>query len=134
MTGDLPGARRMVRSPAAPISVMSTGPCLPEVPAHAVYDFYAASDLLVFPSLGDNWGLVVSEAFACGLPALCSSLSGCSDDLLRPEENGWTFDPTDPRAFDAALREALNDQYNKYVVRVSNRVLNLLEGTHNKVK
>ncbi|MHC4805568.1 MAG: sulfatase-like hydrolase/transferase [Planctomycetota bacterium] len=34
----------------------------------------------------------------------------------------------------AALRKALDDQYNKYVVRVANRALNQLEGTNNKVK
>ena len=33
-----------------------------------------------------------------------------------------------------ALREALKDQYNKYVVRVANRALNQLEGTNNKAR
>ena len=86
--------------------------CIPEVAPADVYDFYAASDLLVFPSLGDNWGLVVNEAFACELPVLCSRLAGCCDDLVRSGENrsgenGWTFDPTHRREFASVLKEAL---------------------------
>ncbi|HXV37003.1 MAG TPA: glycosyltransferase family 4 protein, partial [Myxococcota bacterium] len=68
---------------------------------------YAASRLLVFASLGEPWGLVVNEAFACARPVLCSSLAGCADDLMRPGENGWIVDPTLPCELAASLREAL---------------------------
>jgi glycosyltransferase involved in cell wall biosynthesis len=80
------------------------------VPAVAPDDlvrFYAASELLVFPSLGDPWGLVVNEAFACARPVLCSRLAGCADDLVRPDENGWLMDPTDSDAFARVIEEAL---------------------------
>jgi glycosyltransferase involved in cell wall biosynthesis len=39
---------------------------------------------------------------------LCSRHAGCADDLLRPGENGWLFDPTEPGEFVSALREALS--------------------------
>ena len=80
------------------------------VPAVAPDDLvriYAASELLVFPSLGDPWGLVVNEAFACARPVLCSRLAGCADDLVRPNENGWLVDPTDSDAFARVIEEAL---------------------------
>jgi glycosyltransferase involved in cell wall biosynthesis len=77
------------------------------VPAASVVDFYAAADLLVFPSLGDPWGLVVNEALTCGLPVVCSRLAGCADDLVRSGDNGWIFDPTDQGASVAVLAEAL---------------------------
>jgi len=80
---------------------------VPALPSRELVGFYAAADLLVFPSLGDPWGLVVNEAFACGRPALCSRLAGCADDLIRPGENGWLFDPTDGDAFARTLEEAL---------------------------
>ena len=79
----------------------------PAVPANAVGDFYALADLLVFASLGDTWGLVVNEAFACGVPALCSIHAGCADDLIRPGENGWRVDPVDARELEQALARAL---------------------------
>jgi glycosyltransferase involved in cell wall biosynthesis len=80
---------------------------LPALSLEALARCYLASDLLVFPSLGDTWGLVANEAMACGLPVLCSRLAGCADDLVREGENGWLCDPTDPRAFAAALARAL---------------------------
>jgi glycosyltransferase involved in cell wall biosynthesis len=79
----------------------------PAVKPSAMAGFYAAAELLVFPSLGDPWGLVVNEAFACGRPVVCSRLAGCADDMLEPGENGWTFDPTDEAEFAGVLHEAL---------------------------
>ena len=64
--------------------------------------------VLVFASLGDTWGLVVNEALACGVPALCSIHAGCADDLIRPGVNGWTVDPVDGRALTRALERALS--------------------------
>jgi len=82
---------------------------VPEIASLELVDYYAASRLLIFASLADTWGLVVNEAFACGLPVLCSRYAGCADDLLRPGENGWLFDPMEPGEFVAALRTALCD-------------------------
>jgi glycosyltransferase involved in cell wall biosynthesis len=81
---------------------------VPEVERLELVDYYAAARLLVFASLADPWGLVVNEAFACGLPVLCSRHAGCADDLLRPGENGWLFDPTEPAEFVSALEQALS--------------------------
>jgi glycosyltransferase involved in cell wall biosynthesis len=78
------------------------------VSSEQIIDYYAAADLLVFASLGDTWGLVVNEAFACGVPVLCSKFAGCADDMVRHGENGFVFDPSDPRAFTLALRTALD--------------------------
>jgi glycosyltransferase involved in cell wall biosynthesis len=80
---------------------------VPEIPPRELVDYYAAARVLIFASLADTWGLVVNEAFACGLPVLCSRYAGCADDLLRPGENGWLFDPAEPAALVSALREAL---------------------------
>ena len=44
---------------------------------------YAASDLLVLPSDGnETWGLVVNEALACGRPVLVSDAVGSTPDLV----------------------------------------------------
>jgi glycosyltransferase involved in cell wall biosynthesis len=68
---------------------------------------YAASDLLVFPSLGDVWGFAVNEAMACGLPVVCSSRAGCAADLVAPGETGWLADPANPGAFAECLAQAM---------------------------
>lgn len=60
--------------------------------------YYRCADVFVIPTLEDNWSLVVPEAMACGLPILCSKYNGCWPELVKPE-NGWVFDPLDPRDF-----------------------------------
>ncbi|MEM7477910.1 MAG: glycosyltransferase family 4 protein [Planctomycetota bacterium] len=53
----------------------------------------ANSGILVFPTLADEWGLVVNEALAAGLPVLGSIYSQAVDELIEPGINGWVFDP-----------------------------------------
>jgi glycosyltransferase involved in cell wall biosynthesis len=63
--------------------------------------------ILVFPTLSDEWGLVVVEAMAAGLPVLGSLYGQAVEELVRNGENGWTFRPDHAdeldRAFDSAL-------------------------------
>jgi glycosyltransferase involved in cell wall biosynthesis len=54
--------------------------------------WYAAADMLVLPSDSrETWGLVVNEAMAAGLPVVVSDAAGCSPDLVREGENGFTY-------------------------------------------
>ena len=54
--------------------------------------WYAAADALVLPSDSrETWGLVVNEAMAAGLPVVVSDAAGCSVDLVKNGENGYTY-------------------------------------------
>jgi glycosyltransferase involved in cell wall biosynthesis len=44
--------------------------------------FYALAEAFVLPSLKEEWGLVVNEAMAAGLPVIVSRTAGCAEDLL----------------------------------------------------
>lgn len=55
-----------------------------EIPA-----FYAASDIFVFPTLGDPYGLVVDEAMACGLPVISSDAAGEIRERIEDGINGY---------------------------------------------
>jgi glycosyltransferase involved in cell wall biosynthesis len=57
--------------------------------------YYGMASAFVLPSLQDQWGLVVNEAMAAGLPVIVSDVCGCSPDLVRHGENGYTFPPRD---------------------------------------
>jgi glycosyltransferase involved in cell wall biosynthesis len=47
----------------------------------------------VHASTTEQWGLVVNEAMAAGLPVLVSDRCGCAPDLVEVGVNGFTFDP-----------------------------------------
>jgi glycosyltransferase involved in cell wall biosynthesis len=64
---------------------------------------YAAASGFVLPSLVDQWGLVVNEAMAAGLPVLVSRGAGCAVDLIEDGATGWSFDPGDPAALTQLL-------------------------------
>lgn len=55
--------------------------------------FYAHAGVLIHPSTTEQWGLVVNEAMACGLPVAVSRRCGCAKDLVQEGSNGYTFDP-----------------------------------------
>jgi len=65
--------------------------------------FYGLASCFVHPALQDQWGLVVNEAMACGLPVLVSRTAGCRYDLVEEGANGWTFDPASIPAMTEAL-------------------------------
>ena len=48
--------------------------------------FYALAEAFVLPSLKEEWGLVVNEAMAAGLPVIVSRTAGCAEDLLPGNE------------------------------------------------
>lgn len=72
--------------------------------------YYASADVLVMPTLEDNWSLVVPEAMACGLPVLCSKYNGCYPELISPGENGWLFDPLDQHDTFQALKTCIENR------------------------
>lgn len=65
--------------------------------------YYALAGAFVHPALQEQWGLVVNEAMACGLPVLCSETVGACYDLVRDGENGFRFDPGETSSIGRAL-------------------------------
>ncbi len=69
----------------------------------ALPSYYANADALILASTVDQWGLVVNEAMAAGLPVLVSRACGCAPELVVEGENGFLFDPTSVDAIANAL-------------------------------
>lgn len=57
------------------------------IPQSELFRRYAESDILVFPTLCDGFGMVVTEAFAHGLPVITTDRAGAAD-LVHPGKNG----------------------------------------------
>jgi glycosyltransferase involved in cell wall biosynthesis len=70
---------------------------------------YAASDLLVLPSLYEPFGFVVNEAMLCGCPVAVSDRVGAKYDLVRHGETGFVFPTGDVDALAEILRDVLAD-------------------------
>jgi 1,2-diacylglycerol 3-alpha-glucosyltransferase len=65
------------------------------LPGFKQYDelpvYYALANAFVHASTTEQWGLVVNEAIASGLPIIVSSRCGCVPELVK--DNGFAFDP-----------------------------------------
>jgi glycosyltransferase involved in cell wall biosynthesis len=73
---------------------------------------YESADLLVLPSRGETYGMVVTEALAHGLPVVAADVGGVAETLGHGTEGarpGLLVPPDDPAAFAVALRAWLGD-------------------------
>jgi glycosyltransferase involved in cell wall biosynthesis len=80
--------------------------------------FYALAEAFVLPSMYEEWGLVVNEAMACGLPILVSNTVGSAEDLVIDGLNGFQFSP-----------ESADDLAEKIIQLEKNPELRLRMGT-----
>ncbi|MBD2445492.1 glycosyltransferase family 4 protein [Dolichospermum sp. FACHB-1091] len=55
--------------------------------------YFAYAKCFIHASVQEQWGLVVNEAMAAGLPVLISNRCGCYEDLIIEGVNGFGFDP-----------------------------------------
>jgi glycosyltransferase involved in cell wall biosynthesis len=89
--------------------------CLDPVDAVQMRNFYAASDVLVLPSIPtrtfrEPWGLVVNEAMNRTLPVIVSDAVGAAaGGLVRDGRNGLIVPAGDPAALAAAMRRLAGD-------------------------
>ncbi|MBP0014249.1 MAG: glycosyltransferase family 4 protein [Roseofilum sp. SBFL] len=71
-------------------------------------ELYAQAGMFVFPTLADEWGQVVNEAMASGLPILGSLGSQAVEELCTEGKTGWVFQPDRPSEIYQAIDRALS--------------------------
>jgi glycosyltransferase involved in cell wall biosynthesis len=71
-------------------------------------DFLGAADLLVHASVKEQFGQVLVEAMACGLPVVAVDRGGPATIVDDPR-TGWLVEPDDVEALAAAMVEAVDD-------------------------
>jgi glycosyltransferase involved in cell wall biosynthesis len=96
------------------------------LPGFRPYDelpvYYALANAFVHASTSEQWGLVVNEAIASGLPVIVSERCGCGPELVQG--NGFTFDPTNEHELTTRLLEivSLSDDERKHLGDNSYRI------------
>jgi glycosyltransferase involved in cell wall biosynthesis len=80
--------------------VLLPGPCsYADLPSR-----YGLAEAFIHASSVEQWGLVVNEAMAAGLPVLVSATCGCAPELVQPGVTGLRFDPYSVPSIAAAIR------------------------------
>jgi glycosyltransferase involved in cell wall biosynthesis len=74
---------------------------------HELPDILAATDVIVLPSVREQFGQVLVEGMACGLPAIAVDAHGPAD-IVNHGETGWLVEPDDLLGLANALVEAVN--------------------------
>lgn len=134
-------ARLLERAPEAQLTIIGNGPeqdaletlarelgCRDSiifqgsVPYEKVLHEMSRHDVFVLPTRLDVFGLVVSEAIACGLPVICSHYAGAANDLVQ--ENGIIVDPENLDELTGAMEKlACNPQLRRQMVAAGKAVL-----------
>ena len=79
------------------------------VPHTALPDYYAQARLLLLPTSGDCWGVVINEAMAAGTPVITTELTAAAGELVLHGRNGYVL-PLDVDAWAAAASELLGSE------------------------
>jgi len=74
---------------------------------HELPDILAATDVIVLPSVREQFGQVLVEGMACGLPAIAVDAHGPAD-IVDHGRTGWLVEPDDVVGLANALVEAVN--------------------------
>lgn len=74
---------------------------------HEMPNYYGLASAFIHASTTEQWGLVVNEAMAAGLPVLVSKRCGCAADLVHDGINGLLLEPENVNSIaDAMLQTA----------------------------
>lgn len=73
-------------------------------------ELYRSTDLLLLPSVGEGYPLVIQEAMACGLPVVCGEPSNRADPDAAQWLRGVRVDLTDPKGSAQRCSEAITQR------------------------
>jgi glycosyltransferase involved in cell wall biosynthesis len=79
---------------------------IPSLPHEEVLKLMRQHDVLVFPSLFEGFGLVITEAMSQGMPVITTERTA-GPDLIRSGENGWLIEAGSTGALRSSIEDIL---------------------------
>jgi glycosyltransferase involved in cell wall biosynthesis len=83
--------------------------------------YYGLAGAFVHASTTEQWGLVVNEAMASGLPVLVSRRCGCATDLVTDGLTGFQFDPYDEKSLTHPMLKVADSKFDRAAMGVAAR-------------
>lgn len=85
------------------------------------YDLHSwlmrSSEIIIIPSLQDNWGIVVDEGLQLGKTVISSNATGSGHDRIIDKSNGYIFPAGDSNALTNILNSLINNNDNVELMR-----------------
>jgi 1,2-diacylglycerol 3-alpha-glucosyltransferase len=72
--------------------------------------YFAHAKCFIHASTTEQWGLVVNEAMAAGLPVIVSNRCGCFEDLVMEGVNGFGFNPENQQELTNLMLKVSSDE------------------------
>jgi len=79
---------------------------IPSLPNNKILDIMSKNDILVFPSLFEGFGLVITEAMSQGTPVITTNRTAGAD-LIKHGENGWLVTPGSTESLITCIQKIL---------------------------
>jgi glycosyltransferase involved in cell wall biosynthesis len=82
---------------------------IPSLPHAQILELMRQHDILLFPSLFEGFGLVITEAMSQGTPVITTERTA-GPDLIQHEKNGWLIAAGNTLALQLQIEAILNDR------------------------
>jgi len=85
--------------------------------------YYSQAKLLLLPTSGDCWGVVLNEAMVCGLPVITTNMTAAAGELVIDGENGYIL-PLDSELWAEKICSLLTDEekYKTFSLKAKEKV------------
>ncbi len=72
-------------------------------------EYYSQAKILLLPTSGDCWGVVINEAMVCGVPVITTNMTAAAGELVIDGENGYVL-PLDAELWADRICSLLEDK------------------------
>jgi glycosyltransferase involved in cell wall biosynthesis len=82
---------------------------IPSLPHHDILEQMRQHDILLFPSLFEGFGMVISEAMSQGMPVITTNHTA-GKDFITHGENGWIVEPGNSNAMIHVIQNIIDNR------------------------